>query len=172
MAESLALTPTAVESQLLSASAVNVGFSAICKLIGEAQRNGIIGAEEAANPAGVPNLAPKGTRLGNWLTREEAKKLLTVPDRYKIKRKQDHVILPLLLCCALRRQQLASLDVDGIQMREGWVLPVASRIIWRRVSELFWRNAWRARGKPNTHVASRKVGIGKRLNQRKKGRDL
>jgi integrase len=108
----------------LSASTVNVRLSAIRKLIGEAQRNGIIGAEEAANLAGVPNLSQKGTRLGNWLTRDQAKKLLTVPDRSKIKGKRDYVILALLLGCALRRQELASLDVDGIQMREGrWVLP-------------------------------------------------
>jgi hypothetical protein len=30
----------------------------------------IIGAEEAANLAGVPNLSQKGTRRGNWLTRD------------------------------------------------------------------------------------------------------
>jgi integrase len=108
----------------LSASTVNVRLSAIRKLIGEAQRNGIIGAEEAANLAGVPNLSQKGTRLGNWLTRDQAKELLTVPDRSKIKGKRDYVILALLLGCALRRQELASLDVDGIQMREGrWVFP-------------------------------------------------
>jgi hypothetical protein len=40
----------------LSASTVNVRLSAVRKLIGEAQRNGITGAEEAANLAGVPNL--------------------------------------------------------------------------------------------------------------------
>jgi integrase len=108
----------------LSASTVNVRLSAVRKLIGEAQRNGIIGAEEAANLAGVPNLSQKGTRVGNWLTREQAKELLTVPDRSKIKGKRDYAILALLLGCALRRQELASLDVDGIEMREGrWVLP-------------------------------------------------
>ena len=37
----------------LSASTVNVRLSAVRKLIGEAQRNGIIGAEEAASLAGV-----------------------------------------------------------------------------------------------------------------------
>ena len=42
-----------------------------------------------------------------------------VPDRSKIKGKRDYVILALLLGCALRRQELASLDVDAIQMREG-----------------------------------------------------
>src|SRR5260370_25173510 len=108
----------------LSASPVHVRLSAVRKLIGEAQRNGIIDAEEAANLAGVPNLSQKGTRVGNWLTREQAKELLTVPDRSKIKGKRDYAILALLLGCALRRQELASLDVDGIEMREGrWVLP-------------------------------------------------
>jgi hypothetical protein len=41
-----------------NASTVNVRLSAVRKLIGEAQCNGIIGAEEAANLAGVPNPAP------------------------------------------------------------------------------------------------------------------
>jgi integrase len=107
----------------LSASTVNVRLSAVRKLVGEAQRNGIIDAEEAANLAGVPNLSQKGTRLGNWLTRDQAKELLTVPDRSKIKGERDYAILALLLGCALRRQELASLDIDDIQIREGrWVV--------------------------------------------------
>jgi site-specific recombinase XerD len=107
----------------LSASTVNVRLSAVRKLVGEAQRNGIINAEEAANLAGVPNLSQKGTRLGSWLTRDQAKELLTVPDRSKIKGERDYAILALLLGCALRRQELASLDVDDIQLREGrWVV--------------------------------------------------
>ena len=93
------------------------------KLVGEAQRNGIIDAEEAANIAGVPNLSQKGTRLGNWLTREQAKELLTVPDRSNLKGKRDYVILFLLVGCALRRQEPATLDIESIQMREGrWVV--------------------------------------------------
>jgi integrase len=107
----------------LSASTVNVRLSAVRKLVGEAQRNGIIDAEEAANLAGVPNLSQKGTRLGNWLTRDQAKELLTVPDRSKIKGERDYAILALLLGCALRRQELAGLDVADIQLREGrWVV--------------------------------------------------
>jgi site-specific recombinase XerD len=107
----------------LSASTVNVRLSAVRKLVGEAQRNGIIDAEEAANLAGVPNLSQKGTRMGNWLTREQAKELLHVPDRSKLKGKRDYVILALLVGCALRRQELANLYTEDIQMREGrWVI--------------------------------------------------
>jgi site-specific recombinase XerD len=107
----------------LSASTVNVRLSAVRKLVGEAQRNGIIDAERAANLAGVPNLSQKGTRMGNWLTREQAKELLHVPDRSKLKGKRDYVILALLVGCALRRQELANLYTEDIQMREGrWVI--------------------------------------------------
>jgi integrase len=71
----------------------------------------------------VPNISQKGTRLGNWLTREQAKELLAVPDRATLKGKRDYVILALLVGCALRRNELAELDVETIQQREGrWVL--------------------------------------------------
>ncbi len=107
----------------LSPSTINVRLSAVRKMIGEARKNGMLGAEEAATLTEVPNLSQKGTRLGNWLTREQAKELLAVPDRSKLKGKRDYVILALLVGCALRRNELAELDVATIQQREGrWVL--------------------------------------------------
>ncbi len=102
----------------LAASTINVRLSAIRKLVGEARRLGLVGVEEAANLTDVPNLRQKGTRLGNWLTREQAKDLLAVPDRSSVKGKRDYVILALLVGCALRRQELASLEVQTIQLRE------------------------------------------------------
>ena len=65
----------------LSPSTINVRMSAIRKLVGEAMRNGMIGREGADNLTEIPNVRQKGTRLGNWLTREQAKELLAVPDR-------------------------------------------------------------------------------------------
>jgi integrase len=107
----------------LSPSTVNVRLSAIRKLVGEAQRNGMIGLEEATNLTDVPNVPQKGTRLGNWLTREQAKELLTVPDRSKLKGKRDYVIIALLVGCALRRRELATLNIEDIQLRERrWVI--------------------------------------------------
>ena len=44
---------TAMVEKKLGASTINVRLSAIRKLIGEAKRNGILGAEEAADIAGV-----------------------------------------------------------------------------------------------------------------------
>jgi hypothetical protein len=77
----------------LSPSTINVRLSAVRKLVGEARRNNLIGSEEAASLTDVPNISQKGTRLGNWLTREQAKELLAVPDRSTLKGKRDYVIL-------------------------------------------------------------------------------
>ena len=107
----------------LSPSTINVRLSAIRKLVGEARRNGMIGLEEATNLTDIPNVRQKGTRLGNWLTREQAKELLAVPDRSTLKGKRDDVIIALLVGCALRRRELASLKIEDIQLREGrWVI--------------------------------------------------
>ncbi len=107
----------------LSPSTVNVRLSAVRKMVSEARKNGMIGAEEAANLTDVPNIRQNGTWMGNWLTRDQAKALLAVPDRSTLKGKRDYVILAVLIGCALRREELAVLDVDTIQLREGrWVL--------------------------------------------------
>jgi hypothetical protein len=78
--------------EAFSPSTINVRLSAVRKLVGEARR----GQEEAASLTDVPNIRKKGTRLGNWLTREQAKELLAVPDRSTLKGKRDYVILALL----------------------------------------------------------------------------
>jgi integrase len=51
------------------------------------------------------------------------KELLAVPDRSTLRGKRDYVIIALLVGCALRRQELASLKIEAIQLREGsWVI--------------------------------------------------
>jgi integrase len=109
--------------EALSPSTINVRLSAVRKMVEEARRAGMIGREEAATLTDIPNIRQKGTRLGNWLTREQAKELLAVADRSTLKGKRDYVILALLVGCALRRNELAELDIATIQQREGrWVL--------------------------------------------------
>jgi integrase len=117
------LTEWRASMESLSLSTINVRLSEMRKLVSEARNNGMLGAEEAASLTDISNISQRGTRLGNWLTREQAKELLAVPDRATLKGKRDYVILALLVGCALRRNELAELDVATIQQREGrWVL--------------------------------------------------
>ena len=107
----------------LAPSTVNVRLAAVRKMVTQAKRIGLLSAEEAASLTDIPNARQSGTRLGNWLTKEQARELLAVPDRSTVKGKRDYAILALLVGCALRRRELASLTVEDIQLRENrWVI--------------------------------------------------
>lgn len=107
----------------LSPSTINVRLAAIRKLISEAKKNGVLDAEQTSQMTDIPNVRQQGARMGNWLTREQAKELLAVPDRSTLKGKRDYCLLALLVGCALRRRELASLSIEDIQQREGrWVI--------------------------------------------------
>jgi integrase len=107
----------------LSASSINVRLSAIRKLITEARENNLLDPAEAARILTVPGVPKRGVRLGNWLTRKEAKRLLAVPDRSTMIGKRIYAILSVLVYCALRRDELARLEMRHIQKREGrWVV--------------------------------------------------
>lgn len=107
----------------LAPSTVNVRLAAVRKMVTEAKRNGLLSAEKASSLTDVPNIRQSGTRLGNWLSKEQARELLAVPDRATVKGKRDYAILAILVGCALRRRELASLTVEDIQLRENrWVI--------------------------------------------------
>ena len=107
----------------LSASTINLRLSAIRKLVREAQESGLLNSLEAERVTSVPGVPAAGVRLGHWLTVEQTRNLLAVPDRGTLKGKRDFVILTILVHCALRRSELARLDVAKIQQRDDrWVI--------------------------------------------------
>jgi integrase len=63
---------------------------------------GLMPAETAAAINDVKGAPRRGKRIGNWLTREQAQELLSLPDRESLKGKRDYAILALLLGCGLR----------------------------------------------------------------------
>jgi integrase len=159
----------------LAPSTVNVRLSAVRKLVTEARRNGMLSAEEAANLTDIPNVRQQGTRLGNWLTKEQARELLAVPDRSTLKGKRDYAMLALLIGCALRRRELAALTIEDIQMRENrWVIAdlrgKGGRI--RTVAVPMWVkqgiNAWQAAAKiedgPLLRSLNKVAKVGKSLS--------
>ena len=109
--------------QGLSATTINVRLSAIRKLVSEARDNNLLDPVEAARILTVPGVPKRGVRLGNWLSAQEAKRLLSVPDRRTLIGKRAFAILSVLLYCALRREELARLEMRHVQKREGrWVI--------------------------------------------------
>lgn len=113
----------ALEATGLAASSINVGLSAIRKLAAEAADNGLLAPDLAAAIARVKGARRHGVRAGNWLTLDQAERLLELPDRQTNHGKRDRALLALLVGCGLRRQELAGLRVEDIQQRDGrWCL--------------------------------------------------
>ena len=86
--------------------------------------NGLLDPAIAAAIERVPGVTRRGTRLGNWLTKEQANDMLNAPDPRTLNGKRDRAILALLIGCGLRRAELLRLDVESVQLREArWVIP-------------------------------------------------
>jgi site-specific recombinase XerD len=112
-----------LEGDSLSGATINVRLSAIRKLAVEAADNGLLDPDLAAGISRVKGTKRLGVRLGNWLTLAEAQALLGAPDAATVKGKRDRAILAVLLGCALRRSEVAALEIEQIQQRDGrWVV--------------------------------------------------
>jgi site-specific recombinase XerD len=109
----------ALEARGLGAVSINVRITAVRKLAVEAADNGLLAPELATGITRVKGVASKGIRLGNWLSVQQAQKLLNAPDATTPKGLRDRAILAVLLGCGLRRSEVAALTSDHVQQRDG-----------------------------------------------------
>jgi site-specific recombinase XerD len=109
---------TVMEATGLSPASVNQKLSAIRKLASEAAHAGLLDAVTAASVRSVRGARQEGRRTGNWLSAEQAERLLSAPDIQSLQGKRDFAILALLIGCGLRRQEAARLLFDQVQQRE------------------------------------------------------
>jgi len=102
---------------------INQKLSAIRKLALEAADNGLMDAQLANGVARIRGVKSGGVRTGNWLTLEQAQRLLQAPDITTLKGLRDRAILAIMLGGGLRRSEVANLTFEHIQQREGrWVI--------------------------------------------------
>ncbi len=115
---------TALLDGRLSPATLNLRLAPVRRLAREMADNGLLAPETAAAIERVPGVTRRGTRVGNWLTKEQANDLLNAPDPRTLKGKRDRAILALLIGCGLRRAELLRLEVESLQLREArWVIP-------------------------------------------------
>jgi len=112
-----------LQQQGLSASTINLRISAIRRLALEAADNGLVEQNLANGVRRVKGLKMQGVRAGNWLTREQAQALINSTDTTTRKGLRDRAILAVMIGAGLRRSEVAALNYDHIQQREGrWVI--------------------------------------------------
>ena len=112
-----------LHGQGVAASTINQKLSAIRKLALEAADNGALDSQIANSIKAVKGIRREGTHTGNWLTKQEAQKLLNSPDTDTLKGLRDRAILAVLIGCGLRRTEAVNIEFDHIQQRDGrWVI--------------------------------------------------
>lgn len=104
-------------------SSINQKLSAIRRLAVEASDNGLIDGQIASGISRVKGIKKAGVRIGNWLTKDQAEKLINSTDKTTLKGLRDRAILAIMISTGLRRSEVADLTFDHIQQRDGrWVI--------------------------------------------------
>lgn len=106
----------------LAPASINVYLGAVRKLASEAAANGWLDEVQAYRIAKSGGVKPRKRRIGNWLSLEEARRLLALPDRGTHIGRRDAAMLWLLLGCGLRRAEAADLTVRQLAEREGRIV--------------------------------------------------
>src|SRR5664279_4652750 len=106
----------ALEARGLGPISINVRITAVRKLAVEAADNGLLAPELAAGITRVKGAKSKGVRVGNWLSVQQAQKLLNAPDITTKKGLRDRAMLAVLLGCGLRRSEVAALTLSLIHI--------------------------------------------------------
>src|SRR5437763_554515 len=168
----------ALEARKLGAVSINVRITAVRKLAVEAADNGLLAPELANGIARVKGVASKGIRLGNWLSVQQAQKLLNAPDATTTKGLRDRAILAVLLGCGLRRSEVAALTFKHIQQRDSrWCIVdlvgkhgrvrTVPAPTWTKVAIDGWTSAVGLTGGPIFRPVSRRDTIsGERMSEK------
>jgi integrase len=111
-----------LEQAHYASSTINLRLAAVRRLAYEAADAGLLSPDLAAGIRRVKGAKKRGVRVGNWLTVEQGRALLSAFDRRSLRGERDYAMVAVLLGCGLRRAELAAAQVRDLQQREGhWV---------------------------------------------------
>ena len=112
-----------LESLGLAAGTVNQRLAAVRRLAYEAADSGLLSPELAAGVRRVKGVKQLGSRLGNWLSSDQAKLLLENAEGEDLRSIRDLAMMAVLLGCGLRRAELSALEVEDMEVRQGhWAI--------------------------------------------------
>lgn len=111
-----------LEQEHYASSTINLRLAAVRRLAYEDADAGLLSPDLAAGIRRVKGAKKHGVRIGNWLTAEQGKALLSTFNRSSVRGKRDYAMVAILLGCGLRRAELAAAQVEDLQQREEhWV---------------------------------------------------
>jgi site-specific recombinase XerD len=112
-----------LENVPLAPATINLRLAAVRRLAYEASDSGLLSPELVAGIRRVKGVKRLGQPVGNWLTVEEGQQLVGAVCTDTLRGKRDAAMLGLLLGCGLRRSEVANLEIEKIQRRDGdWAI--------------------------------------------------
>jgi site-specific recombinase XerD len=112
-----------LESCCLAANTINQHLAAVRRLAHEAADAGLLSPDLAAGIARVKGVKQLGQRSGNWLMQDQSADVLRRSRGEGLRAKRDYAMLAMLFGCGLRRSELAGLEMEDIQTRQGhWAI--------------------------------------------------
>ncbi len=112
-----------LEVRGLASSSINQRLAAVRRLAYEAADCGLLSPELAAGIRRVKGAKQLGHRSGSWLTLDQCTAVLNGITGNNLRAKRDRAMIAVLIGCGLRRAELAALDIEDIQTRQGhWAI--------------------------------------------------
>jgi integrase len=113
----------ALEQRHYAPSTINLRLAAVRRLAYEASDSGLLSPDLAAGIRRVKGVRRLGVKIGNWLTAEEGRRLLSGAGDATLRGRRNYAMLAVLAGCGLRRAEAAALKIADLQLREEhWVL--------------------------------------------------
>lgn len=113
----------ALEQKHYAPSTINLRLAAVRRLAYEASDSGLLSPDLAAGIRRVKGVRRLGVKIGNWLTADEGRRLLSGAGNVTLRECRNYAMLAVLAGCGLRRAEAAALKIEDLQLREGhWVL--------------------------------------------------
>ena len=113
----------ALEQRQYASSTINSRLAAVRRLAYEASDCGLLSPDLAAGIRRVKGAKRLGVRVGNWLSAEQGRTLLSAPASSQLRQVRNQAVLAVLIGCGLRRAEAVTIKVEDLQLREDhWVL--------------------------------------------------
>jgi site-specific recombinase XerD len=124
-----------LEQRQYAPATINLRLAAVRRVAYEAADAGLLSPELAAGIRRVKGVRRLGVRLGNWLTPEQGRRLLTQRTPTTPRELRDHAMLAVLIGCGLRRGELLALQRAAVQQRRS----TGSSLTWSARAAMFGR---------------------------------
>jgi len=105
-------------------SSINQAICAIKKLAQEASEMELMSPSITMGISRVPGVPTRGVRMGRWLTLEQLRQLLALPDTLTPIGRRDLVMLGLLALAGCRQEEATLITAEHLQTRNGRLIIV------------------------------------------------